>query len=262
MKLEILHTAPKGNRKNKHILFVHGICVGGWVWQKNFMPYFADAGYDTWAVSLRGHGNSEGREDLNYASLLDYVDDLHEAIQQIGSDDLIVVGHSMGGAVVQRWMREGGEAKGVCLMASVPPWGLSVAAFHMLFNSPQLYREIFTMSWVGIDRVKGSVLRNALFSDDISDADFAQFMSKASDESVRVGCQLQGFVPIAPMMTDIPVFVMGGEKDKFIPKYDVRNTAIYYGTRALIVPTLSHAMMLETSWKDAADPLLDWVNKL
>ena len=32
---------------------------GAWCWRENFMPYFSAAGYDCYAVSLRGQGGSE-----------------------------------------------------------------------------------------------------------------------------------------------------------------------------------------------------------
>jgi len=58
MKLEILSEKPKGTQKQKPILFVHGAWHGAWCWEK-FLPYFAENGYAAYAVSLRGHGNSE-----------------------------------------------------------------------------------------------------------------------------------------------------------------------------------------------------------
>ena len=62
MKLELLHLSPRKDKKTKakNILFVHGICVGAWVWEDHFLPYFANEGYNSWALSLRGHGLSDG----------------------------------------------------------------------------------------------------------------------------------------------------------------------------------------------------------
>ena len=42
------------------ILFVHGAFATPWVWQRNFMPWFADRGHDVYAVTLKGTGSASG----------------------------------------------------------------------------------------------------------------------------------------------------------------------------------------------------------
>ena len=52
-----LHVATQGASERRHdetLLFVHGAGCGGWVWE-NFLPYFADRGWNSAAVSWRGH---------------------------------------------------------------------------------------------------------------------------------------------------------------------------------------------------------------
>ncbi len=68
---------------------------GAWIWE-HFLGFFAARGYPAYAVSLRGHGGSEG--DLAVASFEDYVDDVETAAKAIGSEP-VLVGHSMGGLV-------------------------------------------------------------------------------------------------------------------------------------------------------------------
>jgi alpha-beta hydrolase superfamily lysophospholipase len=66
LKLETLVRLPREPRPDRaRVLLVHGICVGAWVWEQHVMPYLADAGFEVHALSLRGHGASEGRERLN-----------------------------------------------------------------------------------------------------------------------------------------------------------------------------------------------------
>ena len=59
-----------------------------------------------------------------------------------------------------------------------------------------------------------------------------------------------------------PVFVLGGLDDRFIRPDAVRGTATYYGATPHLVPQLAHALMLDPHWKDAAQPLLDWILRL
>ena len=97
MKLEILRCQPNRSVVDPPpILFVHGSYCAAWIWAEKFMPYFAEQGFSCAAVSLRGHGGSEGL--LSWASLADYVDDVTSAVAQMDSPP-ILVGHSMGGLV-------------------------------------------------------------------------------------------------------------------------------------------------------------------
>lgn len=266
IKLEILTAKPAGTPKPFKLLFIHGICVGGWVWQKNFLPFFANAGYEAHALSLRGHGGSEGAENLPTTSLNDYTDDLASAVETIGGP-LIVIGHSLGGAVVQNWLRIGGKPSAVALLASVPPWGLANSAVRMGFTNPVLFAEVAKMATMGIHSINPEILRQGLFSESYPAADFTSFTDRAQNESLIISAELQGYRPIAPMPWQFgwhapPLLVMGAENDKLIPTDEVWRTGLYYGTKATMVPGLAHAMMLDTNWEAAATPLLNWLGTL
>ncbi|HEX9180581.1 MAG TPA: alpha/beta fold hydrolase, partial [Burkholderiales bacterium] len=71
MKLEVLRAAPAQPAGRAPLLFVHGAFSAAWCWAEHFLPYFADRGYDSYAVSLRGHGASEGRDQIHFHSLRD-----------------------------------------------------------------------------------------------------------------------------------------------------------------------------------------------
>jgi pimeloyl-ACP methyl ester carboxylesterase len=53
-------------------------------------------------VSLRGHGKSTCSQPLRSCTVADYVDDVEGAADLLGSNP-IVVGHSVGGFVTQRY---------------------------------------------------------------------------------------------------------------------------------------------------------------
>ena len=64
MQLELITRKPTSAAHSTPILFVHGAWHGAWCWDEYFMPYFAQQGYTTFALSYRGHGNSDGRDSL------------------------------------------------------------------------------------------------------------------------------------------------------------------------------------------------------
>src|SRR6478735_2105335 len=90
------HTAP--------LVFVHGAVHAAWCWDEHFLDYFADNGYRCIAFSLRGHGGSSlGEKALNACSIADYVDDMRAVINQLPLHP-VLVGHSMGGFIVQKYL--------------------------------------------------------------------------------------------------------------------------------------------------------------
>lgn len=262
MALEILHAQGSGRPRSFDIVLVHGIFVGAWVWEPHFMPYLAEAGYNVHALSLSGHGESDGHERLQTLSLRDYRRDLIETASAIGRP-VVAVGHSMGGAVVQSAVRAGAEFAGVTLMASVPPGGLMLANVAMMWQQPALWRELAKMFSSGLKSADMDVLREGLFSNRIDEREFAAFAARGGNEGTLIGFELQGLVPFAPAPWKAPpTLVMGGSEDRFVRLDDLRATASWYGTEAMILPGMSHVLMLDPAWKKAADGLLAWLETL
>jgi pimeloyl-ACP methyl ester carboxylesterase len=262
VELEIIARRPERGRRDPRLLFVHGICVGAWIWDEHFLPFFAEAGFEAHAVSLRGHGGSGGRDRLSSWRLADYTDDLREAARRVGGP-LAVIGHSLGGAVVQDWLRTGGTAVAAALLASVPPWGLAASAWRMRLASPALFREVAIMSVRGAAAADPEVMRRGLFSDDLPADVYARFARRIQDESPLVGAELQGWRPFAPPPWRVPpMLVLGGAADRFVPLDEVWRTAAYYGVEPVIVPRLAHAVMLEPRWEAVARALLAWLTTL
>jgi len=54
------------------ILMVHGAYTHAASWMRTFMPWFAARGHDVHALSLRGHGGSDGRHLIDAWGLDDY----------------------------------------------------------------------------------------------------------------------------------------------------------------------------------------------
>jgi len=115
-------------------MFVHSMWHAAWCWQENFLPYFSQHGYASYALSLRGHGKSEGHEKLRWTSLDDYVSDLVQLSSQFETPP-ILVGHSKGGMVIQMYL-ESHQATAAVLLASVPPAGVMMSTMRMLFRHP------------------------------------------------------------------------------------------------------------------------------
>ena len=262
MQLEILDRQPAAavRRGRPPLLFVHGAFASAWVWDEYFLPFFAAAGYPSYAVSLRGHGGSAGREDVAMASLADYRDDLLAAAGKLDAPPLLI-GHSMGGAVVQKVL-EDTAAPGAILMNSVSPYGLASSNLYLAFGRPWLYQHLLMIHGFGPSAATPEVMEGLLFAQPLPDARGRRYLSGLQRESKRVVWDLLGFDLPRPDPESLPpAMVLGAEADAMLPWSDIEVTARAFRTEAVRVPGLGHAMMLEEDWQNAADPIRAWLDR-
>jgi pimeloyl-ACP methyl ester carboxylesterase len=257
MKLELLHEKAAGNAKETPVLFVHGKWHGAWCWQEHFMPYFAGKGYDTYALSLRGHGGSEGRERLRWHSIADYVQDVAWAVWQIGKPSLIV-GHSMGGFITQKYL-ETHSAPAAVLLTPVPYYGLWHSTWQVFRRHPLIVlRVLATMRLYPVVETP-QLAQEGLFSKDMPAEKVKEYHQRLQDESFRAYLDELGLNLVLPRRVKTPLMVVGAENDAVVPLKPIRDTARAYGTEAIILPGLAHDVMLDPQWQAAADCILGWL---
>lgn len=266
MDLEVISRKPRGGGATRRhavpLLFVHGAYGGAWVWEPHFLPFFAEQGYAAHAVSLRGHGGSDGWSQLAFARLADYVDDVVQVAEGLDRPP-VVIGHSMGGMVVQKYLhRCRGAVPGAVLMASVPPHGLLGSAVTMSLSRPHLMVQLARMQTFGPWLADVEMVREALFSDDTPDHVIRSYLPKLQPESALVLADLFGLdLPPSLPILDLPVLVLGAEGDAFISRGAVEATADTYRTRPEIFPGMAHAMMLDHFWERSARRILSWLEQ-
>jgi pimeloyl-ACP methyl ester carboxylesterase len=254
--LEVLARTPAGPSQPIPLLFVHGAFTGAWCWEEHFLPFFAEAGYAAYAVSLSGHGGSRGRERLDHLSIADYVADVAEVAARLPVPP-VLVGHSMGGFVVQKYL-ESHSAAGAVLMCSVPPQGLLSAAFGVMFSHPGLFSDLNSLMTGG--KVALDSLREALFAQPISADDLMRFYRFSQPESHRAIWDMTLFnLPHPSRVARMPLLVLGAELDHLMPASTAEMTASRYGVEAEIFPGMGHGLMLERDWRQVARRILDWL---
>lgn len=261
MKLELLYCRPPAPPPVDHppILFVHGSYCGAWVWAEKFMPFFAQAGFTSHAVSLRGHGDSEGR--YGSASLEDYVNDVRRAMDHIGGR-CILVGHSMGGLVAQHCLAGDDGIAAAVLMSSVPPSGLASSAMHLSVFSPDVCLQLALLQSVGPSAVKGEAIRKALFDKDTPTEDVARLLPRFQQESQLICVELLN--PVRPRLPKPPgkppILVIGGDNDILVPSFALYETAAYFDAELDILPGAPHGLMLDSLWWEiTAEKTLNWL---
>jgi len=256
---EVLARAPKGAAHATPLLFVHGAYTAAWCWEEHFLPFFAEAGYAAYAVSLSGHGASPGRRHLDSFSIADYVGDVAAVVAALPAPP-VLIGHSMGGFVVQKYL-EDQVAPGAVLMCAVPPQGLLSAAVGMMFSKPGMMKDLNSLMSGG--RASLDTLREALFAQEVSLDDLKRYYKGSQSESHRAIWDMSLFgMPRAGRVKRTPLLVQGAEFDHLIPASLVEMTARTYGVEANVFPGMGHGLMLERDWKLPAQQILDWLREL
>ncbi|MCC9622696.1 alpha/beta hydrolase [Thalassospira sp. MA62] len=258
-ELEIFRRSPKGTAKSKHpLVFVHGAFTGAWCWNEHFLAWFADHGFDTVSFSLRGHGGSGGRQLRALSSIDDYVEDLEEVVETLGQKP-VLIGHSMGGYVVQKYL-EKHSAEAAILMASVPPEGLLASNAMMAMAQPDLFAQMFWLQMIGPHTLLRERLGRAMLSPDIADDEGMIYFGRLETESQRALTDMMGANPIFLRPEDTPaMLVLGGRNDEVIQSELAEHTARRYHADIAMIDDIAHAMMLDKNWKLVAETILQWL---
>ena len=258
MKLEIISREPVERRFQTPLLFVHGTGHGAWCWDENFLPYFAAKGFSAHAVSLRGHGRSDGREKLKWTSIADYVADVFEVASTLPNPP-VVIGHSLGGLVVQKYL-EKHAAPAAILVAPSPSEGMFLSGLKIQMRHPVLMAKIAMKQDYAVMFSTPELAKKFLFSEDADDEKVAEYVSKFGSESYRAALEMIFNFP-DPNLIKAPLLVVGAENDALIAPRKIEKTARVYNAHCRIFPNMAHDMMLERGWRGVADYMIEWLEK-
>jgi pimeloyl-ACP methyl ester carboxylesterase len=261
-QLELRSRLPsRVNGKKPPLLFVHGGYSDSWCWDAFFLPWFARQGYAAHAVSLRGHGGSAGAEMLFIAGLDDYAADVERAVAQLPSPP-VLIGHSMGAAVIERMLATR-PVRAAALLAPVPPAGLLTIAARLATERPDYLLSMMHLDATRLSRHVLDALRPYYFSDDVAPEILAEATRHLGAESPRALLDLSLRLHWQlPERNGVPVLVLGVEGDRISTSEDVAATARHHRVEAVMLPGLAHMMMLERKWETPARALANWVEKL
>lgn len=248
--LELLHRAPT-NRVGERpaLLFIHGMGHGAWMWDEHWMPAAAERGWDCWALSLRGHGESEGRDAHSRSTLSDYADDVLAAIDYIGSTP-VLVGHSMGGRVI---------LKASALMSL--PAMVFVAPAPVGGGHYQVWQTLRRSPW-DLARVLMGIpvqpTRRHLVSDAVPPDRGRQLAARCRPGTTLNITQLMG--PATEPPPACPTLLMAPGDDRVLDGRDFGITARRFNSALFTYPGAGHDVMLDTMWERALDDMLRWID--
>ncbi len=257
-KIQLNHypaTQPTGRPP---LLFVHGAYVNSSCWEYNFIPFFQHHSYDCYTIDLSGHGASEGRERIDDFSLNDYVDDLTWALQRI-DQSAIVVAHSMGCRVLERYLGKGSVAAAIFL-SPIPTTGTAGSAIQLALRYPGFIEAIDAAVNGNISPKTGELITKIYFSPDVAPHEALQFLPMLGPESQRAVAEMaMPDLRWGSARNRVPALVSGGTEDAVFPASMLHFMASAWRADLFRAQGAGHMLMLDPQWPEIARFMLDWL---
>lgn len=240
------------------VLFVHGAWHGAWCW-KPLMDYLAKEGLTSYAFDLPGHGTRKS-EDVVGLGIMDYVAQVESAIVELAPVKPILIGHSMGGLIVQKFL-EKNEALASVLIAPCPAMGGSSWLPIKYFLHQPIAAITATLGRKTAIRSKKMCKR--LFFDDIpSEKLEANFERLCLESSRAVRQMVIPFLKLkATKITSTPVAVAAAGRDYFFEFKRLQDWSEKYGYDFLPFPEAAHNLVSEPEKFDFGKTIYKWLDQ-
>jgi pimeloyl-ACP methyl ester carboxylesterase len=226
------------------VIFLHGIGGGA----RSFAPQvasFASAGYQPVALDLPGYGMRMPVEAMSFEAL---AEDVEFTIAQNALERPVLVGHSMGGMVVQTMLRRRPDGyRAAILSCTSPAFGSPAGDFQKKFIADRLepLETGYTMADIAPSAARGVMGPNA---DPAGVALFIEEYAKVPEATYRAALQcVVAFDERANLSSiRIPVLCLAAEHDRNAPPPVLEKMAAKIpGARYLCLPGLGHMPNLE-----------------
>ena len=233
------------------LLFVHGF-FGLAIAFERMMECLTSKGHRCVAIDLRGHGDSALTGKLGKVSIHDYADDVERVAAQLG--DPIIVGHSMGGLLAQL-VAARGVGKGLVLMSPAPPRGIPVLSLKLAIHQAKYMPAILTSRVV----VPGRSDLRALVLNRLPEAEQEVLLDLLVPDSGRAAFQMSVVgVPVDRKQVKVPILVLAGDRDLFIPLSRGKRVAARYGASLRVAPGRGHMLIIEPGYEELCDWIAEW----
>lgn len=233
------------------VVLIHGYPLSGASWEKQ-VPVLLDAGHRVITYDRRGFGkSSQPTTGYNYDA---FAEDLHKLVTQLGLRDFALVGFSMGGGEVARYLGKYGS-KGVnkaVIISGVPPF---------LLKTPDNPEGVDGSVFEGIKKAIVAD-RYAFFTDFFKNFYNTDLLlgKRVSEQAVQaswnIGAGASATASLACVPTwhedfrndlsrvDVPTLVIHGDADRILPiaASGLRTAKLIKGARLLVVKDGPHCI--------------------
>jgi len=233
------------------VVLIHGYPLSGASWEKQ-VPVLLKAGYRVITYDRRGFGkSSQPATGYNYDT---FAEDLHKLVTQLRLHDFTLVGFSMGGGEVARYLGKYGskDVRKAVIISGVPPYLLKTAD-----NPEGVDGSVFA----GIEKALAAD-RYAFFSGFFQNFyNTDEFLGKrVSEQAIQASWNVAAGASAAASLAcvatwhedfredlariDVPTLVIQGDADRILPiaATGMRTAKLIKGARQVVVKGGPHSI--------------------
>lgn len=251
---------PKQRRFQTPLLMMHGMWHGAWCWQ-HWQALFAEWGWESHAFSLPGHAGSPVQRPIRWCTLDYYLRFLKAEVERLPRKP-VLVGHSMGGALVQwylkhvtdelpaivmvaSWVSHSSYADGFVRFVRIDPVGVLLT---MLVGTATPYIRTPQQA------AKKLISPQALYQPE-------ELHARLGPESALVIIQHNPPFWFPAKRVRAPMLWLAGECDAVVGIAAERRSAAYYQAEFRLVPAAAHNLMMEHNYQTTAEMIGKWLNQ-
>lgn len=252
----------------QQIIFIHGLSENAHSWG-HWVTYFEKLGYNCHAPNYPYHDGepAELRQYTNPAlgkiKFADVVERYKKYITEHNLQSAILIGHSMGGLIVQKLMEAQLGSKGVCI-TSAPPQGIFTTKWSFIkANLPTINPFKGSSLFLGSKAWFHYGIANAL-SQAESDIAYDKVMVPESRNIPRSSTGKQGAINFK--QPHKPLLFIGAELDHIVPiVLNRKNHKAYKDPNSICdfkeFKGRCHYICAQQGWEEVAQYVADWVGK-
>src|SRR5215469_4687648 len=219
-----IHLYYEDHGSGQPVVLIHGYPLSGASWEKQVLALL-DAGYRVITYDRRGFGkSSQPTTGYNYDT---FAEDLHELVTHLNLRDFALVGFSMGGGEVARYIGKYGsnEVRSATIIGGIPPYllktadnpdGVDASVFEGIRKSLAADRYAFFTEFF-----KNFYNTDALLGTRISQAAVQASWNIAAGASATasLACVPTWYEDFRQDLAriDVPTLVIQGDSDRIVP---------------------------------------------
>lgn len=245
----------------KTIVFIHGFMNNNKVWT-DWKSFFEERGYKVHAPSwpyLDGDvANLQQSPNPALAQLTfsDVVSHYQDYIATL-TEKPILIGHSLGGVIVQKLEELDCAAKAVCVNSG-PPKGLAILDWNFIVSNLQLLNPLSKAPTVWMsDKWYHTYVTNDLTFEETKD--FRARYTLPSSKQVSKTIEAIDFAKPHALL----LFIAGGADKSQPAKINLKNAKAYTDKTSQVdykcFAERTHNILNQTGWQDVADYICQWV---
>ncbi len=201
------------------LVFLHGMWCNGGVWKK-FIEYFEARNYECMAIDIKEDF------DLRRATFMDYAG---KVVSMVGRED-VLIGHSMGGLIVQK-VAEQKRIKGGVAICTAPPKGLGFGNFSLTLHSIKFLLKVARSKPFMPDR---KFVRKFI-ANCVDETKIDAIIEKMEVDSPRVAYEISmGKIGVDEKKVSSPLLFIATKEDRISKPEMVKKVAEKYGAEFVV----------------------------